>query len=353
VNAVTVGAAHHDESGPVAPRYAEERLLLTTDGMPAPFSALGRGFRKAVKPDILAPGGRQFYAAPADVSGPAVAFKPVTARPLEPPGQKVAAPTRRGTLYQSGTSNAAALTTRTAERLLGVVRQVVGTSQDLATVPEAVLLKALLVHTAEWPAAAVGVLERALKTEKNKHGFWDYLSAFVGYGLLHSERAMACTADRATLLGGGTIGENETHLHRVPLPPGLNAFTGRRRLTVTLAWLSPVNPNHRKYRSAALSFEPPIGNRSPLRVDGLDVDLRAVRRGTVQHAVLERDAGAINVGADDALEIPVTCVFESHQGKGYVVPYALAVSLEVAPGLGVPIYDEIRDRVRPRVPVRP
>lgn len=352
VNAVTVGAAHQDEGGPLVPRYAEERLLVTTNGMPSPFSALGRGFRKAVKPDVLAPGGRMIYAASIGANGPPLAFGPV-ARSLEPPGQKVAAPTSRGTLYQSGTSNAAALTTRSAERLLRIVRQITAGSPHLADLPEVVLLKALLVHTAEWPAGAVEVLERALKTERNKHVFWDHVSAFVGYGLVHPDRALACTADRVTLLGGDTIGENETRLHRVPLPPGLNAFTGRRRLTVTLAWLSPINANHRKYRSAALSFEPPIGERSPLRLEGLDVDLRAVRRGTVQHAVLERDAGAINVGADDLLEIPVTCVFESHQGKGYVVPYGLAVSLEVAPGLAVSIYDEVRDRVRPRVPVRP
>ena len=35
------------------------------------------------------------------------------------------------------------------------------------------------------------------------------------------------------------------------------------------------------------------------------------------------------------------------------IPYALAVSLEVAPGLDVPIYEEMRVRLRPRTRVRP
>jgi hypothetical protein len=351
INAVTVGALHHDDAGPVAARYAEERFLVSTDGLPAPFSALGRGFRRSVKPDILAPGGRDLYARDMASAGPKLRFGPVH-RPIEAPGQKVAAPSVRGTVFISGTSNSAALTTRAAERLLTVVRAIAAEAPHLADLPEAVLVKALLVHTAEWPAGAVDVLERALKNERNKLAFWDHLSAFVGYGVVHPDRAMGCTADRVTLLGGDTIGENERRVHRVPLPTGLNAFTGRRRLTATLAWLSPVNPGDRKYRCAALSFEAPKDDRTPLRVSRTGVDLRAVGRGTVQHVVLERESGAINVGSDDALELAVSCVFESQGGMGTVVPYGLAVTLEVAPGLGVSIYDQVRDRVRPRVQVR-
>jgi hypothetical protein len=245
------------------------------------------------------------------------------------------------------------VTTRAAEDVLSIVRAVGASSPDLQGIPDALLVKALLVHTAEWPREAHAVFERALRNEANNSFFDDYVSAFLGYGVLRTDRALGCTADRVTLVGGDVIGENETRLHRIPLPVALNAFTGRRRLTMTLAWFSPINPNHQKYRCAALSFVPLTDDRTPLRVSRTDVDLRAVGRGTVQHVVLERDTGAINVGDNDALEIPVTCVFDSRNGLGIRIPYALAVTLEVAPGLAVPIYDAVRELVRPRVPVRP
>ena len=350
INAITVGALHHDDSGPVAARYPEEMVLLSTDGMPAPFSALGRGFRRSVKPDLLAPGGRTLYARAlgSDPSRPFVLVQ----RPLEPPGSKVAAPVRRGTRYQAGTSNAAALTTRAAVQILEAIRSLQVNAPELQAVPPALLVKALLVHTAEWPRSATEVFERTLKNDSNKSVFKDYLSAFLGYGVLRTDRALGCTADRATLVGGDTIGEGETRLHRIPLPAALNAFTGRRRLTITLAWFSPINPNSRAYRCAALAFVPPIDGRTPLRVSRADVDLRAGLRGTVQHAVLERDSGAINVTEGETIEIPVTCLFESRGGLGFRVPYALAVTVEVAPGLSVSVYDSIRDIVRARVPIR-
>ena len=68
--------------------------------------------------------------------------------------------------------------------------------------------------------------------------------------------------------------------------------------------------------------------------------------------VLEGDRGAINIQPDGHLEIPVTCL----AGAGSLderVPYAMAVTLEVAPGVNTKIYDEVRARIAQRVGVRP
>jgi hypothetical protein len=117
-----------------------------------------------------------------------------------------------------------------------------------------------------------------------------------------------------------------------------------------LSWFSPINPVHRKYRRAALWFEPP--GQTELLVKRSGVDWRAVRRGTLQHEVLEGETGVINVQSDAALEIPVSCVAEAGALEERI-PYALAATLEVAPGISTKIYDEVRARVAPRVPVRP
>jgi len=54
------------------------------------------------------------------------------------------------------------------------------------------------------------------------------------------------------------------------------------------------------------------------------------------------------------LEIPVRCFADALAADllpGGGVSYALAVSLEVAPKMGLPIYEEVRTRIQPRVVV--
>ena len=72
-------------------------------------------------------------------------------------------------------------------------------------------------------------------------------------------------------------------------------------------------------------------------------------RGTVQHEVFEGER-AVPISDDQTIPIQINC----RQDAGRLteeVPYALAVTLEVSPKLGVSIYDEIRNRVRPMVEI--
>jgi hypothetical protein len=123
---------------------------------------------------------------------------------------------------------------------------------------------------------------------------------------------------------------------------------GRRRLTITLAWLTPVNPIHRAWRRADLWFTPPP---TPLEVIRQEADGNAVQRGTVQHEVLEGDRATAFVDGDN-LEILVNCRADAGALED-PVPYALATTLEVAADIGVPVYEEVRERVQARVRVAP
>jgi hypothetical protein len=119
-----------------------------------------------------------------------------------------------------------------------------------------------------------------------------------------------------------------------------------------LCWFTPINVRHRKYRRAQLWFQPPSpAVDNVLAVARQQADWRSVQRGTTQHEILEGEDAAAFVDGD-ALEIPVYCRADAGD-LSEEIPYALAVSLEVAPAVGLPIYDEIRARVRPRVPVKP
>ena len=148
-----------------------------------------------------------------------------------------------------------------------------------------------------------------------------------------------------TALAAGEIATDEEHTFRFPLPPSLAAQAVRRRLTLTLAWLTPINPEHRAYRRAALGLQP-VG--VDLTDERLDVDFNGTRRGTLQHNVLE-GARAVPYGRGNVTELAVTCRADAGSlDEG--VPYALIATLEVPAAVGLPIYEEVRQALR--VPVQ-
>ncbi|MBX3197910.1 MAG: S8 family peptidase [Labilithrix sp.] len=354
VNAVTVGATPEDAAGEWRPLAPTDTLLVTTDGIPNVVSAFGRGYRRAVKPDVLGPGGRVVLTA-ASTPGQ----HDVAVRPRLPPGQKVAAPGRPGDLtafrFSFGTSNAAALTSRLASSVHDTLLELRDEAnfEELRKVPIALWIKTLLVHGASWTKEAFEAAARAVRNERNARSLSDELVAILGYGKASPARVVGCSPERATMLTAGSLGADETKVHALPIPASLHTHSVWRRLTITLSWFTPIRPNHRKYRAASLFFEPPsAANVNPLLLLRANADWRAVRRGTVQHEVLEADRGAINLGAAAILEIPVTCLAEAGP-LDESIAYAMAVTLEVAPGVNTRVYDEIRERIRPRVPVRP
>lgn len=138
-------------------------------------------------------------------------------------------------------------------------------------------------------------------------------------------------------------GEGQEFL--LPLPPSLSAVTDRRRLTVTLAWLTPVSSTRQNYRIAHLWFNP----TNILATGRICADSRAVQRGTVQHEVLE-SARAVDFQDGHAIAIKVNCRADAGDIPE-PIRYGLAVTLEVAEGVDVPVYEEVRDRLRIRVPI--
>lgn len=355
INALTVGALHVDGAGPWRPLNPGERELITTPGLPSPVSALGRGHRRSVKPDLLAPGGRVVFVTQ---PGAPTRHTPSFNRARQPPGQRVAAPGARGVLdaeeFSFGTSNAAILTSRAAIQIVDVVRARRSTDPAwrLDDVPEALLAKCLLVHTAAWSTEAQAVLEKALRNEHNSRRFRDHLTGYVGFGHLRTERALACEATRATLVGGGALPLENAVRHRVPLPAGLNARVELRHVIVTLAWFSPIKPSEQKYRVAALDAVVTQG-ATQLGVTNAEADGNAAKRGTVQHMVMRGSGSAANVGINDDLIVTVSATADASPLDVPTVPYALAVTIEIAARTAVPVYDEVAAKVRARIGINP
>ena len=176
----------------------------------------------------------------------------------------------------------------------------------------------------------------------------DFVTRWLGYGPANVDRALACTAQRATLIGVGELGCDEALVFSAPLPPSLAGKKEWRRVTLTLAWISPINFAHQGYRRAKLWVTPPQHELRVKRANG--VHDKTALRGTVQHEILEgNDAAAFVDG--DRLEFKVNCAADAGE-LADKVPFALFVSLEVGVDSQIAIYQEIRERIEPAVRVQ-
>lgn len=123
-------------------------------------------------------------------------------------------------------------------------------------------------------------------------------------------------------------------------------------MVVTLAWFSPVNPSHRNFREAKLEMSSANKwGQLPLKLARQDGDHNQVLRGTVQHEVLEGTDQIAAFQDGDSILLHVACKKDATARLDDAIPYGLAVTLEVAEGIQIPIYEQLRTRLRPLVPV--
>ena len=346
INSLTVGAIHNDYSifPPVSGRFNP----FSINTLPSPFSAQGTGFKRAIKPELFHNGGRALY-----MLKPGTTHEKVTLQRVDTncvPGQKVACP---GVSFGDvsavrntrGTSNASALVTREAIKAFQILKDLARENGRMYNADYALLIKTLLVHSASWGESCSAIAEALGISARH-----ELITRLIGYGKLNSDRILGCTDQRATMLGYGELQEERAHVYHVPLPPCLIGQQVKRRVTVTLSWFAPTIPSSTKYRQALLWFSPFGDTREDgnlgeqLQVNRVECDPRAVKRGTIQHEVFEGDA-AVTFVPEDSLQIQVNCRPEIGR-LAEPVPYALAVSLEVAPSLSLPIYEEIRAKLR-------
>ncbi len=352
INALTIGALHSDDSGEY---HQGQRIdLLPHSALFSPASRFGHGFRRSIKPEIYFPGGRQLYQKPYQNSGQTYQID----NSKLAPGQQVAwDSSQQGelskTAHTRGTSNATALATRSGIQIYDVLQKL--QAEHGEQIPDeliAVLIKALLVHGAKHDEQAKATLTEAIKTPANSRKIKEVLARYIGYGAVDIERVLTCTEQRGTVLGCGEIKANQVHEYRFPLPPALASRKDWRRLVVTLAWFTPINPDHRNLREAKLELT--AGGKweeIPLRLTRQDADHNQVHRGTVQHEILESEKLISAYQDGEHILLHVTCKADATHSLDDIIPYGLAVTLEVKEGIDIPIYQEIRARIRPQVAV--
>lgn len=350
INGLTVGALHYDVSTP----YPAGRGVdpFGHQIFPSPVSAFGSGYRRAIKPDLIFWGGRQYYK---PLIGDPIKLEPADYK--SPPGNKAASPGSlagelTATSYSCGTSNATALISRAAGICYDSLQRIFD-EQAPEVDPvnyEVPLLKAMLVHGCSWDDMDLRISE-VLRTPENSRRLSGLISRWMGYGIPQLDRVLDCTDQRATVLGFGQLSDGKAHVFRLPLPPSLGSRPEWRRLTITLAWLSPISVSTQKYRTANLWFEvegAPAKDRKG-SCSGND-GWRAVRRGTVQHEIFEGRKPEPFIDGE-VIEIKVNCREDAGKIQSPVA-YGLAVSLEVSEGVDIAVYNEIRTRIAPAIRIQ-
>lgn len=354
-NVLTVGGEHADgaEAYDAGRRFDPLGSSSGRIRVPSLVSAVGPGFKRAIKPEVFLPAGRQLFSEKLGTTHENAVLE-VSSETPRPPGQRVASPgpasgSLAATRYRCGTSNSAALATRHAVHLCEQFSSLFD-DDDIQSLPKrkylVPLLKAFLVHGARWGESQKLLRDRLGLTGQAARA---KVGRYLGFGFLDSSRILTCTDQRVTLVGWGDLGKDEGHEYQIPLPPSLAGKVVEKRVIVTLAYLTPFNPSDRRYRLAQLWVVP--GRRGELDIESVvgvkrsEADHKAAARGTIQHEIFEGEKAGTFVDGD-VLRIKVNCREDAGKLERRV-PYGLLVTFEVAPGLEVdlPIYDEVRARV--------
>ncbi len=357
INALTVGAAHNDY---LAPNGQSAMAIdpYASPALPNMSSTLGPGFKRAIKPEILFPGGAEQVRA-TSTHAP-IEVGPVT-QPANYFGIGVASPGLAGQtnrkLNMSGTSVATAQATHNALRILEALEELPDdpAHPEIDPAYHAVILKALLVHSARWDGDAMDALKTVITEDGKLH--WEHerdeISRFLGFGCPDIEGVVDCAENRATLIGWNTINSRKTDRFAVPLPVELEGTAGFRALSVTIAWLTPFTHSHRMYRLAKFKAGPGGDRKYSIGVGNAkqQPSHNALGKGTVHHQRWEGEDAAEFVDGGN-LVLDVTCSPAAGELDDPIT-YAVAATLEVGQDIAIPVYERVRERLREIIRIQP
>jgi hypothetical protein len=351
LNALTIGG-QHDDAVPIRAVVPNAIDPFVANTLPNVSSGLGLGHRRMIKPDLYFPGGREYVRLRSSGGGVVVSI----GSPQRLYGLAAATPdtSGQGRLNQvalsDGTSSSTALATRAGHQIFDVLMDREGGSllSDIDAQYYAVVVKALLVHSAEWRDTAKLIKDICGPTGQYQHAERTENSCrFVGFGIPDVQKALECAPNRATLVGCGRLPVGTSSVYRIPLPGSLERVTEPRSLTLTVAWFSPVKPKHQAYRCVRLEVEPVnkaiesfgVARRTVQPTDG------SVRKGSVFHEHYDGDA-AVPFVDDGHLSLRLWCKEDAGFPAGETVRFAAAVTIQAEGAL--PIYEEIQQRLRVR-----
>lgn len=356
MNVITVGGWHNDNNTtPIGGRGIYDPF--PRKNFTGLTSALGLGYGRSIKPDIVYDGGRVLVRTVPRDDGLYIE----AARASQFHGQRAAIPDPHGggdvskEYYSCGTSNATALMTRNAVRVYRALEEIAGGNINamIPDVYQAVVLKTLLVHCCAWGEhgeniqAIIGPALGNLHVQRNENA-----ARYLGHGYPNIDKVIECAQNRVTFFQFGQLSADDAHHYELDLPPSLEGNRELRRVTLTSAWLTPVNPKHQGYRHASIEISPTADQAFSLGVTRIRMQPHsdATTRGTSFHEVLQGER-AVPYVDDGKLKFTVSCRASAGTLEA-AVPYAVAVTVEVAETSAIDVYQEVRSIIEDRVRTR-
>lgn len=340
MNSLTIGSVFSDDNDGV---LLPNMTTVCSNGLPSIYGSYGRGINSAIKPDILYNGGRSFIREDVVKRTNAKWVISSTRKPGIQSAYPNSARQGMGTIgYTIGTSNSAALVSNKAAECYDILNDVF-VSESGENIPynyAAVMIKAMLVHGASW-----SYLKDTCKNSLNFSGRQakNDIHKFLGYGVADVDKVKECTKNQITLIGFGDIKQNQAFIYSIPLPFNFHAQKYKRRLTVTLAYFSPIHPSSIKYREKQVWFT--LNNGNNIAGTRAEYDNNAVQRGTLQHEIFETDKTEV-WNENDSLTIKVNCRGDaSETDTDVLIPYALFATFEMAPEYDIDVYQTVVEKI--------
>jgi hypothetical protein len=347
VNGLTVGASNEDAVSPAQRAAALANVDPFGDDvrMANPSSALGPGFAQSVKPDVLLSGARERLRLVRTHAHIEVA----PAKAARSAGLRAASPPRGGFEnaegYTGGTSAAAALASRTCHRIHDALGEAYG--DDFLRLPHiqrAVLLKALVAHSASWPSMSASLIRSTIGPAGGHHALQkDNIRRFLGFGLVDPDDAVACASDRATFWVVGQLDRNKIASISIPVPVAIGGQARPHELSATLAWFTPTAPGRKSYRLVRLKLlEPEELGTLGVTAHRDQPDANQTNRGTVFSRCWSGSRAPV-VRPNMSIQLVVQRDPDQGLAVDEAVPYGLAVTLAM-PGV-VEVYEQVRQRL--------
>jgi len=228
INAVTVGSVAHSNGMSELDEDLVGVRPIAQSGQPSPFTRVGPGIRRMMKPDFVDYGGTAIFDGPtqtvmAGERRPSAGILSLYHRYLD-----------QLFTSRSGTSFASALVAYKA----ALVRE---------TYPAASanLVRALLAIGAEIPIAAIECLNnREDESQSN----------LLGLGVINIERALASDDSRVVLYREDALPVDRFAVYEVPIPESFQITRGKRHIKVALAFDPPVRHTRFDYAGITMSF---------------------------------------------------------------------------------------------------
>lgn len=348
INNLTIGALHVDGGAPGISIDPYPSLEMTNLA-----SSIGFGVNRSLKPDIVEQGGRFAVGCSNTASGGIEVY----AQAAADLGHLVAAPSPIGELTHltrtAGTSNAAAMVTRSCNQIADAIEDTYASEKIdwLTLTTRAAIIKVLIAHGCGW-----GSIGQVLEDSYPPPGWQkrrDTIAKFLGYGRPRLNRVIDGDDNRITLLADDVILHNKLHEYRIPLPSAMLNTRDVRSITITLAWSTPVVATSSDYRGVALALVDTDGKRGFW--EGVERILQpnshTGNRGTLIHLTLEGKK-LKKATIEGGIYIGVQAMARHFSQLDADIPYALAVTLEMAQSQNTNIYAEVRDAIRARAAQR-